>query len=613
MRSLVLPCSLALALGSIAACSSPRHGPGRDAGPGGNDSGILGRDSGTIPTSCGSPSVSSICRGSTSIACNADGSEGATTDCSSMGGGCIPNLGCTNPCTQAASANSYIGCEYWPVGTLNNVLVQLDPNTGAVIGREAFHFAVAVANPGAAAATVTVDRGGAQVASVSVAPGGLEVIQLPWDEQLQNPGDASGRVPSVLARNAAYHLVSTLPVTVYQFNPLEYEAQGSLPDTFGMTVNSFSNDASLLLPTHTLTGNYLVMSRASHQLYRTVHPPGRPNMILQEVTNASPGFMTMVAVDDGTEVDVTFSAHVVASTDGAVQAYGPGQTGHFSLNRGDVLQITSDAPASCAPLPDHDTGSNGVYDIEVYYCAVGDDYDLTGTLVRASSGRVSMVSGHNCAFVPSHRWACDHLEEGMFPLETWGMSALVTVTQPLRGEPNVIRILSGDDGNQLTFDPPSVQPAMTLNRGQYAEFETTQSFRVTGTGSISVAQFLVGQDYAGFASSPAGASGDPSGSLAIPTEQYRTSYTFLAPTTYEQNFVEIAAPTGSTVMLDGNAVPGFSAIGGTGFGVANVQVNGGVHSISSSERFGIVVYGFGSYTSYMYPGGLDLQRINVPF
>ena len=27
---------------------------------------------------------------------------------------------------------------------------------------------------------------------------------------------------------------------------------------------------------------------------------------------------------------------------------------------------------------------------------------------------------------------------------------------------------------------------------------------------------------------------------------------------------------------------------------------------------GIVVYGYGAYTSYMYPGGLDLQRISPP-
>ena len=31
---------------------------------------------------------------------------------------------------------------------------------------------------------------------------------------------------------------------------------------------------------------------------------------------------------------------------------------------------------------------------------------------------------------------------------------------------------------------------------------------------------------------------------------------------------------------------------------------------AGDNAFGIVVYGFGSYTSYMYPGGLDLEAIN---
>ena len=31
----------------------------------------------------------------------------------------------------------------------------------------------------------------------------------------------------------------------------------------------------------------------------------------------------------------------------------------------------------------------------------------------------------------------------------------------------------------------------------------------------------------------------------------------------------------------------------------------------ADRNFGIVVYGFGSYTSYMYPGGLDLEVINL--
>ena len=37
-----------------------------------------------------------------------------------------------------------------------------------------------------------------------------------------------------------------------------------------------------------------------------------------------------------------------------------------------------------------------------------------------------------------------------------------------------------------------------------------------------------------------------------------------------------------------------------------------VHTINSSAAFGIVVYGYGRFTSYMYPGGLDLERISPP-
>ena len=44
--------------------------------------------------------------------------------------------------------------------------------------------------------------------------------------------------------------------------------------------------------------------------------------------------------------------------------------------------------------------------------------------------------------------------------------------------------------------------------------------------------------------------------------------------------------------------------------MARVPISGGQHNISSDQAFGIVVYGFGSYTSYMYPGGLDFEQIN---
>ena len=40
-----------------------------------------------------------------------------------------------------------------------------------------------------------------------------------------------------------------------------------------------------------------------------------------------------------------------------------------------------------------------------------------------------------------------------------------------------------------------------------------------------------------------------------------------------------------------------------------MKISGGAHNITSPKKFGIAVYGVGSYTSYMYPGGLDLKLI----
>jgi len=226
---------------------------------------------------------------------------------------------------------------------------------------------------------------------------------------------------------------------------------------------------------------------------------------------------------------------------------------------------------------------------------------------------VGVIAGHNCDFVPCDKWACDHLEEALFPLEAWGKDYIVSASEPLRAEPNLVRVVSSVDGNSLTFDPASVHAAVTLNRGQSLDFEASQDFRVVGTEAFAVVQHLVGQDYAGISTGGMEGNGDPAFSLAIPTEQFRTSYDFLAPLTYVISYVNVTGPSGATVTLDGAPVTGFREVGGTGFATARVEISGGAHHIEGGSPFGIVVYGFGSYTSYMYPGGLDFEAINIPF
>lgn len=110
-------------------------------------------------------------------------------------------------------------------------------------------------------------------------------------------------------------------------------------------------------------------------------------------------------------------------------------------------------------------------------------------------------------------------------------------------------------------------------------------------------------------------SGDPAMALAVPSEQFRTSYLFHAPTNYESNYVDVTAPAGASVSLDGGAPLTFTPIGTSGFGLSRVQGltagpgNDGNHNIQGDMAFGITVYGYGQYTSYWYPGGLNLDKI----
>src|SRR5690606_38223575 len=115
-------------------------------------------------------------------------------------------------------------------------------------------------------------------------------------------------------------------------------------------------------------------------------------------------------------------------------------------------------------------------------------------------------------------------------------------------------------------------------------------------------QYMVGQS-AGYGTS------DPAMLLAVPILQYRSDYLFYAEPTWSANFVDIIAPNGAEVNVDGAAVTAWTGIGATGFSVAHVQLSNagnGRHSVDANNPVGISVYGVLSFGSYWYPGGLDL-------
>jgi hypothetical protein len=498
---------------------------------------------------------------------------------------------CEDLCAAAELEQSYIGCDYWAVATSNSQLAFEGQDADGLC--QPFSFAVVVANAEGVPASVTVQSPDQTPQTVTIAPGEAKAIQLPCSPELK--GDTMSPDVSVRTSKAAHHITSDVPVTVYQFNPLEFQSTTAEGDK----VYSYTSDSSLLLPTSSLSGNYVVISQPT-LLQKLIR-------LEQTVTRSGPGFVTIIGVDQApTDVEIVSSAHTQPSADGTIPALAPGD--HFSttLAQGEVLQLLSAVPDDCVGNAGDNYGGG-----TITYCKVPKEYDLTGTQIQ-SAGKVSVISGHDCVFLPYNRWACDHIEESMFPVESWGKDIIVSISETVACQPtvpNMVRVLSSADRNNINFEPAVHEPVL-LDKGDFVEFEVSKDFRITAASAILVAQFLLGQDYNGIHTSGSFAKGDPSMSLAIPVEQWRTRYPFLTPDTYTDNYVNIIAREHQLILLDDRVVSGFAPIKGTQTVTARVRITGGEHLAESEEPFGIVLYGYAPYTSYMMPGGLDLSHIN---
>jgi hypothetical protein len=515
---------------------------------------------------------SGSCSGSTGTLCNSTGTAETTNDCDPLLGLSCAGGVCTGACADIGQ--SYIGCEYYAVTMANDQLAQ-----------GTFPYYVVVANQGTSSATLTITGGALTTTdTVTVAAGAIQDIELPWVSSL------SMSEATTLVAAGAYHIKSTEPITAYQFNAKDYVIGGSY---------SYTNDASLLLPVNAMTGNYRVAG------WGTWNADISPIFLDENIS----GTIAIVGTAAGTSVTVTppspaFQAGAGLSASG----------GTVTLNAGDVLQIGTAL-----------NGSGGVYGT-----------DPSGTLVAASAP-VEVFGGSDCTFIPAAIGYCDHLEQIQFPIETLGTSYLVTVpyndndvapnmspADPGHGR-QYVKIIGTVAGTTLTYDGITAPTPTTIGAGGVVFFQALQNFHVTASQPIEVAQFMESEDNFGALCDgvvpPEGQTcGDPAMSQAVATAQFRESYGFSAPANYYENWVNVIAPTGTTVTITdtptNHTITAGSAIGSSsGYYVANVSLCAnnlagctGNHTATASKGFGIEVYGYGSYTSYMYPGGLNLTR-----
>lgn len=166
-----------------------------------------------------------------------------------------------------------------------------------------------------------------------------------------------------------------------------------------------------------------------------------------------------------------------------------------------------------------------------------------------------------------------------------------------------------------------VLPPLTSGQpAPWVEFSQNGSFVTQSDKPTMLAQYFVSESEAGSASTVT--EGDPSLVMTPPVEGWRTDYTVLAPPTYVHNFVNLMVEDSqatSSVQVDGVAVPAsdWAQVPGSNYYAAVYSLCGsasanctGVHTLHSSSPMGAVLYGYDSYVSYGYTGGVNLLPLN---
>ena len=278
-------------------------------------------------------------------------------------------------------------------------------------------------------------------------------------------------------------------------------------------------------------------------------------------------------------------------------------------SEGAVIATTNGTTVTVTPTADLDTGQPAGTPFSVIMNQ-GQTFqfgslagDVSGTVVTADKP-IGVYGGNACANIPdTSTFYCDHIVEQMPPVTAWGKSFL-TVPLATRLNGDTFRIVAAQDGTAVRVNGSLVA---TLNRGGVWQQIIDGQSQISADKPILVAQYSNGTTYDNVTS-------DPFEMLIPPTEQFLPAYTVSTPATgFSANFINVVAPTASiaSVKLDGAVVPAasFTAIGSSGFSGAQLTVDLGSHTVSSSLPIGAYSYGFADFDSYGYPGGMSLAPV----
>jgi len=497
-------------------------------------------------------------------------------------GACVP----LTPCEAAELLQGSEGCNFWAV------------KTELISDASGTCFAAFVANTWNEPVHIQVEFNGQMlpVANFARIPQGQgkDIVYGPYDADAGLPvGEVAilflsrgpGLFPSCpvqsvgvpietqvvgTGRGRAFKISTDRPVAAYQMLPY---GGGSVAAT----------SATLLLPTSVWDTNYVTINAYRKSVQA---PEGNPLAVI-------------IADEDGTEVTLDPKVAVVGGP--AVQGGPAGVPIQYTLNRGETIQLQQ-------------------------------PQELTGSPLVANK-RVGLFGGASCLSVPVTGFACDGAHQQIPPVKALG-DEYVAVRYRNRTEQEESppwRVVGMVDGTELTWTPlkPAGAPD-TLMLGEVVEFNSNGGYTVQSQ-DLDHPFYLAAYMTAG---EPFDGTGDPEWVNVVPAAQFLEKYVFFTDPTYsETNLVVVRT------QQDGAFADVHLSCAGTLGGwqsltddyqftridlvTGNFQDVGGCsngrHEISSSNPFGVTVWGWGSdatvgfstkFVSYAYPAGAALKAIN---
>ncbi len=499
---------------------------------------------------------------------------------------------CVDACMAAAANSSSIGCDYYSV----------DPD----IIEPGGCFAAYIANTWNSPVMINVDYNGSPLSIDAIAriPSGqgLTLTYAPLPGGALAPGQVAilflasipgefidcpaGITPGVTLTDAAvhgtalgtaFHITTSAPVVAYDISP------------FGGGTSAITS-ATLLLPTSAWDTNYVAVD--AYSLGPTVD-------IVAQNAGTQVTIRPTVAIDGGT--GVAAAAQNVATT--------------YTLGAGQVLQFTQSAELGGSPI--------------------------------TATGPIGVWGGSTCMDVPTEDEACDGAHQEIPPVKALGYRYMGVRYRGRYGVEESVpwRVVGGVDGTTLTYSPaaPAGAPT-TLMQGQVVEFDSPGQFFVQSQDSdhpFYMAGYMTGCQAASnnFLTD---CRGDPEFVNIMPPEQYLSAYTFFTDPTYPEtnlvltrekkngSFADVTVDCAGTITgwtpidsADTMEYARLDLVTGNFTGVGNCD--NGLHTASSAQPFGLVVWGWGSAAtgpapngdpngtqavSYAYPAGAGIKQIN---